>query len=401
MPLILSRGDDDFWLDVSDPVALVEVLKQSPTDAMEACLVSSQVILYTNESPEVIRPMARTANGWLTSLTTLPAIPRPATQDASRSIPENPVDTCTAVAACAALGFAPVLQGDLFGTLNLASLPALHAEGFHVAPLPLVCFHRIVGGDKREGNEPASHTSVMPQPATLRAPSNPQRRGGLRYSREALAVFHAVCRYPGYLVCGTELILFFIDERFARHINRFGTLCASSDTPRRHHGQCTDLPGLDVRNHITEHRVQSTIHPGLGRRGVSSDTTMSGALQAYVEPDRLECIRSIQHRTGPGIGSDMSYVHDVFLDMDFDRAAFAAAVEDIRTLFRRAELPVVGPSGRPLTPPILEDDFIAFNGRNRGCTCDPEGLHYHNWDPAGTGFVRDRSWMTATVASHS
>ena len=64
----------------------------------------------------------------------------------------------------------------------------------------------------------------------------------------------------------------------------------------------------------------------------------------------------------------MSYVHDILLDMDFDRAALAAAVEDIRTLFRRTELPVVGPSGRPGTLPVLEDDFIGFNGRNRGCT---------------------------------
>ena len=60
MPLILSRDDDDFWLDVSDPVALAEVLKQYPADAMEAYVVSSQVILYTNDSPEVIWPMART-----------------------------------------------------------------------------------------------------------------------------------------------------------------------------------------------------------------------------------------------------------------------------------------------------------------------------------------------------
>ena len=81
----------------------------------------------------------------------------------------------------------------------------------------------------------------------------------------------------------------------------------------------------------------------------------------------------------------MSYVHDIFLDMDFDRAAFEAAVEDIRTLFRRAELPVVGPSGRPLTLPVLEDDFIAFNGRNRGCTSDLEGPHYHDWDPCWFG----------------
>ena len=81
----------------------------------------------------------------------------------------------------------------------------------------------------------------------------------------------------------------------------------------------------------------------------------------------------------------MSYVHDILLDIDFDRAAFAAAVEDIRTLFRRAELPVVGPSGRPGTLPVLEDDFIGFNGRNQGCTCDPEGPRYRDWSPCRFG----------------
>ena len=81
----------------------------------------------------------------------------------------------------------------------------------------------------------------------------------------------------------------------------------------------------------------------------------------------------------------MSYVHDILLDIDFDRAAFAAAVEDIRTLFRRAELPVVGPSGRPGTLPVLEDDFIGFNGLNHGCTCDPEGPGYHDWSPCRFG----------------
>ena len=81
----------------------------------------------------------------------------------------------------------------------------------------------------------------------------------------------------------------------------------------------------------------------------------------------------------------MSYVHDILLDMDFHRTAFAAAVADIRTLFRRAELPVVGPSGRLGTLPVLEDDFIGFNGRNQGCTCDPEGPRYHDWAPCWFG----------------
>ena len=76
----------------------------------------------------------------------------------------------------------------------------------------------------------------------------------------------------------------------------------------------------------------------------------------------------------------MSYVHDIHLDLDYDPAAFAAAVEDIRTLFRRAELPVVGPTSRPATTPVLEDDFIGFNGINRDCTCDPDAPWYHSRD---------------------
>ena len=54
----------------------------------------------------------------------------------------------------------------------------------------------------------------------------------------------------------------------------------------------------------------------------------------------------------------MSYVHDIHLDLDYDRNAFAAAVEDIRTLFGRSDLPVVGPSSRPGSQPLLDDDFI-------------------------------------------
>ena len=76
----------------------------------------------------------------------------------------------------------------------------------------------------------------------------------------------------------------------------------------------------------------------------------------------------------------MSYVHDMHLDLDYDPAAFAAAVADIRTLFRRSELPVVGPTGRPATTPVLEDDYIGFNGINRDCTCDPHAPWYHSRD---------------------
>lgn len=73
----------------------------------------------------------------------------------------------------------------------------------------------------------------------------------------------------------------------------------------------------------------------------------------------------------------MSYVHDMRLDPDYDREAFTGAVPDIRTLFGRSEVPVVGPSGRPGTQPILEGGFIGFNGINHNCTCDPGDPDYH------------------------
>ena len=77
----------------------------------------------------------------------------------------------------------------------------------------------------------------------------------------------------------------------------------------------------------------------------------------------------------------MGYAHDIYIDRDFDRTAFSAAVRDIRELFRRSQLPVVGPSGRPGTTPVLEDDFIGFNGTNHDCTCDPNAPWYHShWD---------------------
>lgn len=74
----------------------------------------------------------------------------------------------------------------------------------------------------------------------------------------------------------------------------------------------------------------------------------------------------------------MTYAHYLFLDPDFDRVAFTAAVDDIRTLFRRTELPVMGLSGRPGTLPMLEDDVIAFNGINHDCNCDPQSPDYHD-----------------------
>ena len=75
----------------------------------------------------------------------------------------------------------------------------------------------------------------------------------------------------------------------------------------------------------------------------------------------------------------MGYVHDIYLDLDCDRTAFAAAFADIRTLFRRAELPIAGPAGRPGTTPVLDDDFIGFNGISSFCTCDPGGPDYHGF----------------------
>ena len=68
----------------------------------------------------------------------------------------------------------------------------------------------------------------------------------------------------------------------------------------------------------------------------------------------------------------MGYAHDFHLDGEFDRTAFAAAVEDIRTLIRRSEIGVVDPSGRPDTMPMLEDDHISFNGVNYNCICSSE-----------------------------
>ena len=77
----------------------------------------------------------------------------------------------------------------------------------------------------------------------------------------------------------------------------------------------------------------------------------------------------------------MTCAHDLFLDPDFDRVAFAAAVDDIRTLFRRTELPVVGLSGRHGTLPMIEDDVIAFKGINHDCNCDPQASDCHDLFP--------------------
>ena len=46
-------------------------------------------------------------------------------------------------------------------------------------------------------------------------------------------------------------------------------------------------------------------------------------------------------------GIDMDYLHFIRISKDFDPLTFAAAVEDVRTLFRRTEATVAGPKGIP------------------------------------------------------
>ena len=69
----------------------------------------------------------------------------------------------------------------------------------------------------------------------------------------------------------------------------------------------------------------------------------------------------------------MGYHHSIYLDKDFDRAAFAAAVDDIRILIERAGVPIAGPFGSPDSVPILEQGLIAFNGVNYNCVCTVSG----------------------------
>ena len=75
----------------------------------------------------------------------------------------------------------------------------------------------------------------------------------------------------------------------------------------------------------------------------------------------------------------MGYAHDIDLCRDFDHRAFAAAAADIGTLLSRLEIPLAGPTGRPETLPVVEDDLIAFNGVNHGCICDPEDPEYRTF----------------------
>ena len=77
----------------------------------------------------------------------------------------------------------------------------------------------------------------------------------------------------------------------------------------------------------------------------------------------------------------MGYAHDILLHRNFDRKDFVAATADIRTLLGRLEIPLAGPTGRPETLPVVEDDLIAFNGVNHACVCDPEDPEFHTFKP--------------------
>ena len=86
----------------------------------------------------------------------------------------------------------------------------------------------------------------------------------------------------------------------------------------------------------------------------------------------------------------MSYSHDIALYKDFDRAAFAAAVEDIRTLISDVDIELAGPSGRPCTRPILNPDLIGFNGVNNRCRCDRSDPAYYDYEHFCPAICRDR-----------
>ena len=60
MPVILSRDNEDFWLDrgENDPAALADVLEPYPANEMDAYEVSSLVNSHVNDGPEVIEPVA-------------------------------------------------------------------------------------------------------------------------------------------------------------------------------------------------------------------------------------------------------------------------------------------------------------------------------------------------------
>ena len=103
----------------------------------------------------------------------------------------------------------------------------------------------------------------------------------------------------------------------------------------------------------------------------------------------------------------MGYAHDVYLDVNCEPEAFVAAVEDVRTLTRHIDIPIVGPSGRPNSRPTLEDDCIEFNGVNFGCVCpdnadkdgkDPLCREECYADPDGYRKPRDESYQPFCIS---
>ena len=94
----------------------------------------------------------------------------------------------------------------------------------------------------------------------------------------------------------------------------------------------------------------------------------------------------------------MSYRHDIHLDKNFDRAAFAAAVIDIRTLIRRSEIEIVGPSGRPDSLPVVEEFRIALNGVNHNCVCGSSEPEVSTAAPASVALMTDGGAMRARVS---
>ena len=61
MPAILERADEDRWLDprVTDPAALLALLRPLPAERMEAYPVSALVSSPGNEGPELVAPLSR------------------------------------------------------------------------------------------------------------------------------------------------------------------------------------------------------------------------------------------------------------------------------------------------------------------------------------------------------
>lgn len=62
MPYILNRGQENLWLDseLNDPNPLTELLKTIPNEALVAEEISTLVNSPKNNSPEVLKPIAKT-----------------------------------------------------------------------------------------------------------------------------------------------------------------------------------------------------------------------------------------------------------------------------------------------------------------------------------------------------